>query len=84
MIGGGGADLYGFINGLSSGGSDVIFGFDPSKGDAISLQGYSGDEALNALANAATTGGGSEQLLLSDNTLITFVGVTGLGPSNFV
>jgi Ca2+-binding RTX toxin-like protein len=83
MIGGSGADLYGFINGLSSGGSDLIYGFDPFKGDAIGLQGYTSGEAASALANAFTSGG-NETLLLSDNTQITLVGVTGLNLSNFV
>jgi Ca2+-binding RTX toxin-like protein len=75
IIGGSGPDVYAFVNGLSSGGSDVIFGFNAAKGDSISLGGYGGNELSNALAHAAV-GGGNTTITLSDHTTITFVGVT--------
>jgi Ca2+-binding RTX toxin-like protein len=82
VIGGSGADLYGFVNGLA-GGTETVFGFNTAKGDAISLQGYGPNEAQNDLANAAV-GGGNTTLTLSDNTQVTFVGVTGLNASAFI
>jgi Ca2+-binding RTX toxin-like protein len=82
VIGGTGADLYAFVNG-EAGGSETIFGFDSSKGDQVTLQGYGPDEVRNDLKNA-TTSGGNTVITLSDNTSITFIGVTNLSNSNFI
>ena len=79
MIGGSGADLYAFVNGLSSGGHDVIFGFDTAKGDSVLLDGY----GANPIASQSS-GGGNTTLVLTDNTTITFVGVANLPNSAFV
>ncbi len=79
VIGGSGADLYAFINGLSSGGNDVIFGFDAAKGDRVLLDGY----GANPVASQSS-GGGSTTLVLTDNTTITFEGVANLPNSAFV
>ncbi len=82
VIGGTGADLYAFVNGLA-GGTETVFGFNTGKGDAINLQGYGANEAQNDLANAVVAGGNTT-LTLSDQTQVTFVGVTGLNASAFV
>ncbi len=51
FLGGSGADLYAFANG-DAGGSDLVVGFDPGKGDRVSLQGYGPDAVSTALARA--------------------------------
>ena len=82
VIGGTGADLYGFVSGLSSGGNDLIFGFDPGKGDKIMLAGYGAAEQANALHNQQAGGAGTT-ITLSDHTQVTFVGVGGLNGTDF-
>ena len=49
----------------------------------MSLVGFSAGSAAAAL-KAATFVSGSEQLILSDGTRITFQNVTGVGLSNFL
>ena len=80
--GGGGADLFVFAKGRA-GGPVLLNQFDPAAGARVALQGYDPNEAANAIARAATTGG-STTITLSDNTRISFAGVTSLSTSNFV
>ncbi len=82
VIGGSGADMYGLVAGLSSGGNDLIYGFDAGKGDSILLAGYGAGEQAQALATQQSGSGGT-MLTLSDNTHVTFVGVAGLTNADF-
>jgi Ca2+-binding RTX toxin-like protein len=74
MIGNGGLD--GFIFGNTpghTGGTDIITDFNSS--DNFVVSGYGANAAQNAL-NTATISGGNTAVRLSDNTTITFLGVT--------
>jgi uncharacterized protein (TIGR03118 family) len=82
IFGGSGADFYGFINGQSSGGTDLIVNFDSAKGDAVVLSGYGPSELANALAGATTSAAGVT-ITLSDHTAITFTGLSQLTSSDF-
>jgi Ca2+-binding RTX toxin-like protein len=72
LTGGGGADLFTFING-NAGGADVITDF--SAGGTVNLIGY-GAAAAAAAQQSAVVSGGNTVITLSDNTQITFLGVT--------
>jgi Ca2+-binding RTX toxin-like protein len=78
MTGGLGTDTFTFQQGLA--GTVTISDF--MTGDTVQLQGYGPNEAQDALANAKISGG-STTLTLSDNTKITFVGVTNLTTKDF-
>ena len=74
LIGGGGGDFFDFFK--ANGGpaaNDVIGDF--SAIDTVILVNYTYGEATTAIAGA-TTANGSTTLTLSDNTRITFTGVT--------
>ena len=79
MIGGKGHDVFEFIKG-HSGGTDVVFDF--SNADKVVLSGYGPNAVAHALASQVTAHG-STTITLSDDTKITFSGLTGLKPSNF-
>ena len=88
MSAGAGADLIAIVNGRA-GGNVTINGFRPGNGDHVTLQGYGSSEVANDVANAAvtqptTTSVGFTTITLSDNTKITFNGVTNLNTGNFV
>lgn len=72
-------DTFKFIAG-HAGGADLINNF--IAGDKIVLQGYGSHEITNALNNALYTPQGAT-ITLSDNTKITFAGVTHLDPKSF-
>jgi hypothetical protein len=55
--------------------SDIITDFNAN--DAVYLAGYGGQAAANALSTA-TSADGSSTITLSDNTRITFLGVSNL------
>ncbi len=80
MVGGGGLDLFAFANGDA--GAVTIQAFNPSL-HYLSLPGFPAGEAEAALASA-TNSSGSESLLLSDGTHITFQGFTGLSAGSFL
>ncbi len=67
-----GHDLLQIVNG-AAGGSDLLLGF--GGADSVSLSGYASGEASKALATAQHTAGGIT-VTLSDNTTITFNGVS--------
>ena len=72
LTGGSGSDLFSFVNG--DGGSQAMIANFTSK-DEVLLSGYGASAANTALQNASTSGGNTT-LTLSDNTQITFVGVS--------
>ena len=85
---GAGADLVAIVNGRA-GGNVAINGFRPANGDHVTLQGYGANEVANDVASAVVTPAtgsaiGFTTVTLSDNTKITFNGVTNLNTSNFV
>jgi Ca2+-binding RTX toxin-like protein len=74
LVGGGGENGFFFWSGYDGGRNDVISNF--SAIDYVYLGGYGPGGAAAAIAGATTTGG-STTITLSDNTKITFIGVTG-------
>ena len=76
LTGGAGSNLFTFIN-SRSGGTDVITDFNAA--DEVFLQGYGAGEAASVLQNAVIAGGNTT-LTLADNTKITFLGVSSVGP----
>ena len=75
-----GTELFAFISGNRP---DVLInGFD-ARHDFISLVGFAVGAAAAALASA-TVVHGSEQLLLTDGTRITFSNITGLSASSIL
>ncbi len=76
-----GAELVAFINGRS-GGLDRVEGFIPGS-TFVLLSGYGATAMADALAGA-TTAGGSTTLALADGTQVTFAGISGLTPANFL
>jgi len=81
MIGGAGSDLFAFFNG-SAGGTDQIADYNAGQGDLVGLFGYGSNEVAQALASQSTSGGNTT-ITLSDNTTITFSGVSHLTAANF-
>jgi hypothetical protein len=74
MVGGGGANwFYVFKAAVGPAANEVISDF--SAIDTLALVGYGPDAGANAIAGA-TTANGSTTITLSDNTKITFTGVT--------
>ena len=77
LAGGGGANFFDFYSSLGGPAvNDVISDF--SAIDNVILVGYAPGQAAAAIAGA-TTAGGSTTITLSDNTKITFTGVTNAG-----
>ncbi len=72
--GSGGANLFIFSNG-AAGGHDVITDFTSAAGNRVGLFGYGANAAQAALAGASGSGSGSV-ISLSDDTTITFDGIT--------
>jgi len=79
MTGGAGADQFRFIN-YQAGGTDLILDF--TSKDQVALIGYGKNAVANAL-KTQTVVGGSVTITLSDNTRITFAGVTSLNSNEF-
>ena len=75
-----GVDLFAFVNGNHPSVSIQNFA---NHTDYISLVGFPAGEMITALASATATAG-SESLILSDGTHITFQGFTGLTAANFM
>jgi Ca2+-binding RTX toxin-like protein len=75
LSGGSGPTLFEFLAGRS-GGTDVITDFTPA--DTVDLVGY-GAGAAAAAEQTAVVSGGNTTITLSDNTRITFLGVTSAG-----
>ena len=75
LAGGAGNNLFQFTKGFV-GGTDIISDF--TNNDVVNLFGYGTAAGANALA-AATVSGGSTTIALSDNTKITFSGITNTG-----
>ncbi len=74
LVGGGGANFFDFFSSLGGpAANDVISDF--SAIDNVMLVNYAPGQAATAIAGA-TTAGGSTTITLSDNTRITFTGVT--------
>ncbi len=73
LTGGPSGNEYEFING-KAGGTDVITDFMTGT-DKLKLHGY-GHGALHEALQYATVSGGSTTIELSDNTTITFLGIT--------
>lgn len=76
-----GSNLFVFNNG-QAGGSELINGFISGE-DLIDLQGYGKNEVANALKSQQVVGG-VDTITLSDNTTVSFVGVSNLTASDFV
>ena len=72
LTGGSGNNLFVFLDG-HSGGAVTITDF--STSDLVSFLGY-GSSAASAALNGAVSSGGNTTLTLSDNTQITFLGVS--------
>jgi Ca2+-binding RTX toxin-like protein len=81
MAAGSGADLFVFING-SAGGTDVILNFSHGP-DQVWLGNYA-TNAVPSVLGGAVTANGSTTIMLSDNTHITFAGVSQLTARDFV
>jgi len=77
--GGAGKDLVAIVNGRA-GGTVLLNGFGNNSPDQVTLQGYAAGEAARAIAAA----GSSNTVVLSDNTRITFGGVSSISSSFFV
>jgi len=73
MVAGTGPDLFVFTDG-QSGGNDVIWNFAPGT-DHVFLAGYAPNIVPTALAGAVSSGG-STTVTLTDNTKITFAGIS--------
>ncbi len=82
VFAGNGPDLFAFVAGYTSGGTEVISGFSVAQ-DRVELQGYGASAAAQALGSAVVANG-STTIVLSDNTHITFSQVTNLPSSVFV
>ena len=74
LVGGGGANIFNFFAALGGAAANDVIG-DFSAIDTMLLVGYTFGEPATAIAGA-TTAGGSTTVTLSDNTRITFTGVT--------
>ncbi len=76
LVGGSGADNFVFFHSVLAGHSvaDIITDFSTTQ-DGVILSGYSATEASHAIATASSIGG-STTLTLSDNTQITFLGIS--------
>ncbi|GAA4499581.1 calcium-binding protein [Gluconacetobacter tumulicola] len=85
MTGGSGDNLFAFTNGPGSGGNNVITDFGSAAGNLVALYqyGYQNNNGLQGILSAATIAGGNSTIQLSDNTRITFVGITDLKASDF-
>ena len=77
--GGIGADVFAIQSG-SAGGTVSISNFNSSE--RVTLLGYGPNERSNAIANQVNSGG-STTITLSDNTRITFVGISSISNSSF-
>ncbi|AHI26733.1 hypothetical protein BGC31_11995 [Komagataeibacter xylinus] len=74
---------FDFIKG-KAGGNDIIQDFGKSAGDVVKLSGYDAKtSSIQAMLDNATIAGGNTTVSLTDNTRITFVGVTDLKVQNF-
>ena len=74
LVGGGGANFFDFYSSLGGPAVNAVIG-DFSAIDNVLLVSYAPGEAAAAIAGATTTGS-STTITLSDNTKITFTGVT--------
>ncbi|MFT9091267.1 MAG: calcium-binding protein [Gluconacetobacter sp.] len=85
MTGSSGDNLFAFTNGPSSGGDNVITDFGSAAGNMVALYqyGYQNNNQLQTILSAATIAGGNSTIQLTDNTRITFVGITDLKTSDF-
>jgi Ca2+-binding RTX toxin-like protein len=75
-----GADVFKFVHG-AAGGSDLIQNMD--GGDRIQLVGYGANEKANMISSQVNAGNNT-MVTLSDNTKITFSGVSNLTNLNFL
>ena len=83
VAGGAGANSFIFTAGLSGGGAkDVIADFGSSAANQVILKGYGSSAVTLALAGQSHSASGTT-ITLSDNTTITFTGVTSLDASSF-
>ena len=76
LVGGGGHNAFYFFSLYGSSATNHVVG-DFSSLDEVVLSGYGPGGAAAAMASATTTGG-STTITLSDNTKITFTGVTNI------
>ena len=76
LVGGGGHNAFYFFSLYGSSAANHVVG-DFSSLDEVVLSGYGPGGAAAAMASA-TTAGGSTTITLSDNTKITFTGVTNI------
>lgn len=79
MLGGSGHDVFSFIKSLN-GGTDLVVNF--TSVDKIDLQGYGPHAVQNAL-DSQTFANGSVTITLSDNTRVTFAGLSELTKGDF-
>jgi Ca2+-binding RTX toxin-like protein len=75
------SNLFVFTNG-QAGGTELIQSFTSGR-DQIDLQGYRKNEVAKALKSQQVVGG-SDTITLSDNTKITFAGISSLTASDFI
>ena len=76
-----GQDMFVFNNG-QAGGKELVFNFTSGQ-DTIDLQGY-GKHAIDQALDSQKVKGNTDTITLSDNTQVTFVGVTNLTASDFI
>lgn len=79
MLGGSGHDIFSFTKSLN-GGTDLVMNF--TSLDKINLDGY-GPHAVRDALNSQTFANGSVTITLSDNTRVTFAGVSELTKGDF-
>lgn len=80
LVAGSGKDLFAFFNG-AGGGQDFINGL--TSNDTVALAGYSLSSLVSSLQNAQVTAQGVK-ITLSDNTSITFSGLSSLTGQNII
>lgn len=78
MTGGAGNNDFVFFRDHTAAAGNINIVTDFNSNDVVLLQGYGSGQAATALASAVTSSG-STTLTLSDNTKITFVGLSGTG-----
>ena len=76
--GGAGSNLIAIVDGRA-GGTMLLNGFDTNAQNKVQLQGYAAGELAKDIAAAGST----NTIVLSDNTKITFGGLSSVSVSNF-
>lgn len=85
LTGGSGAANLFALNDGSAGADYTITDFGSAAGNLVALYGYGlqNNDGLSTVLSNATVAGGNTTIELSDNSKITFIGVSDLSTSNF-